>query len=77
MSAQSYRHKSRISGWVNRLEYNLLMLACFMVCLPVIAIRRITGMAQGSATTPANTGNSVFAEARSAACAAAGYAFLA
>ena len=76
MSAQAQRHKSRISGWMNRLEYNLLMLACFMVCLPVIAVRRISGAALGSSTGPVKTGNSVFAEARSAACAAGGYAFL-
>ena len=56
----------------DRMVYGLLLTISFPVCLAVAILRRSVGMFR---TQPPSSGESVFAEARSAAYAAVGYAF--
>ncbi len=72
MESGKLKHKGRISGWDDRLEYRLLVAAAFVICLAMVAMRRLT-----RSETQDGRGEGLFAEARAAAHAAAGYAFIA
>lgn len=75
MDARKARQKGRRSSWDSRLEYRLLVATSFAVCLAMVAGQRVMRALRGR--TANVSGESVFAEARSAAHAAAGYAFIA
>ena len=58
----------RLSNLSERAEYRLVVGLAFLLCLTGVLWRRLAGHR--------NTGESVFAEAHSAAMAAVGYAFI-
>lgn len=59
-------------GAGDRIQYRLLVAVSFLLCLVVALAGRVFGAGRGRVT-----GQSVFQEAKSAAYAAAGYAFMA
>lgn len=63
---------SRRYGLWDRIEYQVLVKLAFILCLALALVRRLTGRSDDEMTR-----GSVIAEARSAAHAAIGYAFLA
>lgn len=73
MATQDIQDRGRGLGTTEKLEYNLLFIACLSVCLPVMAMQRVFRFMRGRTVNPYN--ESVFAEAKSAAYAAVGYTF--
>jgi hypothetical protein len=59
----------RIAGPYERLEYRLLVKVAFVLCLGLVAAKRLTARRDEAGH------GSIFAEARSAAHAAIGYAY--
>lgn len=59
------------------LQYRLFYGACFIVCLPFVALAWLMpGMTRTSGGDTSTTGRSIIGEAKSSAAVAAGYAFL-
>lgn len=73
MAIQDTHHGARGSAVSTRLEYNLLFAACLSVALPAVAAQRVIRLVRGRPINP--LAMSIFAEARSTASAATGYAF--
>ncbi|GGB33859.1 hypothetical protein GCM10011316_02430 [Roseibium aquae] len=74
-SGHRAKHTGRLDGWRDRLEYRLLVAITFVLCLVMVSATRSIAALKGKPVS--ETGQSLVAEAWSAAHAIAGYAFLA
>lgn len=71
------RHSGRPAWSRDRVEYRLVVALAFILCLGLAAGKRILGLGHAPRPNDRARGESMFAEARSSAHAAVGYAFMA
>ena len=60
----------------DRLEYRLVWALCFVLYLVATVFRRVAGRISGRSDAFQSKPTTILSEAKSAACAAAGYAFM-